>query len=338
MELAPVGQLHTYGSAALHQHPHHVGAGVQYAAVALDQLAKGMHRVGVAALDHRHADRLEREGHHLEHQPRQCAFGAQAAMQYPGRQQGAQQVGPDFALQPGARALQRLAEERGCRVQPLLPGPLGQRLGHRLAPQLVAQQREDQLGVVFDMLQRRLVGRTITSGQCIETRDIGGARGAQGQVPAVGQQHAGGGVVVSVGQTRRMQLLPQFGISRADQEQRMRRRQGVVQVTRHGQGIGADAATQHRLALEHTHRTPAPGQYRGADQRVDATAHNDGIELAHPVGALAVRAQCEFMAGSVCAPAAGWQSGSRRQLSEKRRAACQRAHRLGINPRRYEKL
>ena len=95
---AAIVQQHAIRLAALNQHLDHVGAGLEFAALVLDQLAERHHRLRVAAFDHRHSDRLERERDDLEHHCGQGAFRAQTGMQHPRRQQGPEQFGPYLGL------------------------------------------------------------------------------------------------------------------------------------------------------------------------------------------------------------------------------------------------
>jgi hypothetical protein len=195
------------------------------------------------------------------------------------QQGGHRRIGiAEGAFQPGAGWFEGSPEKSRQRQGALLPGPAREQSGGGPAPQLLAQQGEHQFRIVLHLGHRRRVGRACPRAAGLEGLHIAFARGGQHQAATVGQQYAGGGVVVAVFHARLPQGLAQIRVRRAYDEQRVRGGQGIVREARQGELVGANAATVHVLAFEHVHAPPVARQQCGTDQGVDAAAHEQHVK------------------------------------------------------------
>ena len=98
---------------------------------------------------------------------------------------------------------------------------------------------------------------------------------------AVGPEHAGRRVGVAEFQPVPAEIGAERGIGRRGDEQHEGRRHHVVDEARRGDLLGADAAADAVVALQHQHLAALAGEQRRADQRVDAAADNDVVGRAH---------------------------------------------------------
>jgi hypothetical protein len=172
--------------AALDQDVLDVGIDVESTTPALDDSAEGVDSTGIASLDDRQANRLQREGDDFSHQCRHGAFRAKACMQYPRREQRLDQVGFDPGLQPAAATHQCRGKEGDGVMHALFPQAAGHGLCNTGTPQFVAKQREHQAGVLLDLLHGGLKCITVAACQRIECADIALTGRAQNQRTVIG--------------------------------------------------------------------------------------------------------------------------------------------------------
>ncbi|CUJ66480.1 Uncharacterised protein [Achromobacter xylosoxidans] len=252
-------------------------AGQQPAAVVLDHLGQRIHHALAAALDHRHATGHHRGEGQLADQRRTGVVGSQAGVQHPRRDQRAHGVGSQFTVRPAAKALQRIGGERHQAVQ-AAPAPLAeQQLEHAGAIRVLPQQAEGQRGVFAEQaLRHGAEGLAVAGRPGVQApravRDVLPERDAA----AVGQRQAGAVVALGEFQAGGLQRRLEGLVGGAADEQRVPAGQHVVTVAGK-QFLGADAAAQAVVALQHQHRFAALRQQRRAHQRIHAAAHHDDL-------------------------------------------------------------
>lgn len=182
-----------------------------------------------------------------------------------------------------ARALQAPAEILRHAVRPEPPQTAQQRSCRRPAPRLRAEQGEGQVEALFEPAERTAIALTVTARDPLHRRGIVVARAPRHECAVVGQHDGPGPIGVAEFHAQALQIGTERDVRRRGHEQRVPARQHVVNETRFGDLVRANAAAEAMVALEHAHRMTFFRQHGGAHQGVDAAAEDDAVEFRHVI-------------------------------------------------------
>ena len=124
---------------------------------------------------------------------------------------------------------------------------------------------------------RPVPGGAVAGGMALELLHVRLVRGRQEGARAIREQGPRREVGVQVLDAPGAQLVLQLGVDARADEERMPRREDLVDEPRLGDLRRADRAAQVVVPLEHEHPLPAAGEQRRAGERVDAAADDDDV-------------------------------------------------------------
>ena len=261
-DLCPIGQLHALDRAiSAGQQGGDIGLGPDLTISFADQRCKGIEQFLSAALDDWRPCGFQSEGDDLRHLRRIGAFRPESGMQDPGRPQSAGNLGLVIRFKPGPGGGESLAEELRHIARAPLPGLTRQQFCSRPAPQLTAEQREKQRRIALDPADIGEMPRAITHGELIQCRAIGTPRHGDDGRASVRQEHAGGMIAMAEFQSVPAKIGSQGGIGRRCDEEDEGCRHHVMDITRLGDLLAADAAADPVIALENKDALAALAQH-----------------------------------------------------------------------------
>ena len=202
-------------------------------------------------------------------------------MQDPRRDQRADEVGSKFALQPSAHRRQQITGDGGGAARAALAQLLAEQPQCAERARLLAEQTEDQIGIVLDLAHRASVGSAIAWVDRVEGSNVFGARLAEHQHAIVGQDDSGRDERGQKAEPRGSERLAQQRIMGGGDEQRVAHREQVMPPAGLGHFAGADATAGNQLAFEYDHLATAQRQLGATDQRIDPAADDEDVEGVH---------------------------------------------------------